>query len=226
MSIIKIDSLTKIYGKDTFTTLALDNVNLQIDKGEFISIMGPSGSGKTTLLNIIGCMDTGTNGEYWLDKVNVSSISNNKLWEVRRKYISFVFQHFALLKDYTIYENIELPLLYRGLSERKRKEKIMYYMSRLGIEELAKKKPAFVSGGQQQRVAIARALVSEASVILADEPTGSLDQKTGEELLNLLKDINQENKTVILVTHDMNVAKYTDRIINIADGKITNDAVR
>lgn len=223
MSIIELKNVVKVYGKGDCSTLALDNVNLNIEDGEFVSIMGPSGSGKSTLLNIIGCMDIPSNGEYFLKGKALNGLSNTELSKVRNQTVSFVFQHFALLKDYTVYENIELPLTCRKISRRQIKEKINYYMSRLDIQKLAKKKPTQISGGQQQRVAIARALVSDANIILADEPTGALDQKTGKELLILLSEINKEGKTVIIVTHDPNIADYTQRRIDINDGKIVQD---
>jgi putative ABC transport system ATP-binding protein len=223
VSIIELKDIKKIYGKDESSTVALEKINLLVEPGEFISVIGPSGSGKSTLLNIIGCMDTPTAGEYFLNGINLKNYSNFKLSLIRNHTISFVFQHFALLKDYTIYENIELPLLYRGFSEKKKKNLISYYMTRLGIESLARKKPTQVSGGQQQRAAIARALVSDAEIILADEPTGALDQKTGTELLGLLKEINKEGKTIIIVTHDPNVANITHRKISISDGIIIKD---
>jgi putative ABC transport system ATP-binding protein len=185
--------------------------------------MGPSGSGKSTLLNIIGCMDIPSKGEYFLKGKALNGLSNTELSRVRNQTVSFVFQHFALLKDYTVYENIELPLTCRKISGKQKKEKINYYMSRLDIQKLARKKPTQISGGQQQRVAIARALVSDADIILADEPTGALDQKTGKELLILLSEINKEGKTVIIVTHDSRVADYTQRRIGISDGKIVQD---
>lgn len=177
MSIIELRNVVKIYGKGENSTIALDNINLKIENGEFISIMGPSGSGKSTLLNIVGCMDILSSGEYLLKEKTLKNLSNKDLSKIRNQTVSFVFQHFALLKDYNVYENIDLPLTCRKMSGKARKEKINYYMSRLGIEKLAKKKPAQISGGQQQRVAIARALVSDADIILADEPTGALDQK-------------------------------------------------
>jgi putative ABC transport system ATP-binding protein len=220
MAIIELRNLVKVYGKDDYATLALDDVNLSIDKGEFISVMGPSGSGKSTLLNIIGCMDIQTKGEYLLKGKSLKGLSNRELSKVRNQTVSFVFQHFALLKDYSVYDNIELPLSCRKMSGKEKKEKIMFFMSKLGIQSHAKKKPTQISGGQQQRVAIARALVGGTDIILADEPTGALDQKTGRELMELLSDINREGKTIIVVTHDPGIAEYTHRRIDIVDGNI------
>lgn len=224
MSIIKLESLHKVYGKDNYKTVALKDVNLDIEDGELVSIMGPSGSGKSTLLNIIGCLDTQTKGKYTLEGKKISGLSNKEMSKIRNTTVSFVFQNFALLGDYTVYENIELPLLYRNMKKSEKKERIYHYMDKLGIRDLEKKKPKHISGGQQQRVAIARALVSEAKIILADEPTGALDQKTGKELLDLLISLNTEGKTIIIVTHDVNVANMTNRLIKLEDGKIIGDS--
>lgn len=220
VEIIKLTNITKIYGTGTSQTVALKDVNLSINKGEFLSIMGPSGSGKSTLLNILGCMDIPTNGEYYLKGDLINRCSNRKLGKIRNSDVSFVFQHFALMKDYNVFENVKLPLNCKKMSARKRKESVFKYLEKLGIADLAKKLPSQISGGQQQRAAIARALVSESDIILADEPTGALDQKTGEDLLNLLTEINQSGKTIIVITHDSKIASYTQRTINIIDGKI------
>lgn len=223
MSLIQLTDITKIYGEASSRVTALKNISLDINQSEMLSIMGPSGSGKSTLLNILGCMDIPTSGSYYLNDELMSTKSNLELSRIRNSTVSFVFQNFALMKDYSVYDNIELPLLYRKVSNKSKREKIMYYSTRLGIEKLVNKKPYQISGGQQQRVAIARALVSDASIILADEPTGALDQKTGEELLQLLKNINKQNKTIIIVTHDNKVAQYCDRKIYISDGRIIED---
>ena len=179
MSIIELQNIGKTYGKGESATEALKDINLRIECGEFWSIMGPSGSGKSTLLNILGCMDIPTSGTYLLNGEIVNTLKNEQLSEVRNKTISFVFQHFALLNDYSVYDNIMLPLNCRKMSAGEKKKRVKYYMKRLGIEQLAKKHPTQISGGQQQRVAIARALVTEPEIILADEPTGAFDQKTG-----------------------------------------------
>lgn len=223
MPTIEMKNVTKTYGKGISEAKALDSINLIIQQGEYISIMGPSGSGKSTLLNIIGCMDIPTDGEYLLEGVSLKKFSNKQLSDIRKYRISFVFQNFALLKDYSVYDNIEIPLLYRKMSIKEKRDKINYFMSRLEIEEYARKKANQLSGGQQQRVAIARALVSDADIILADEPTGALDQKMGQELLKLLSEINAMGKTVIVVTHDPKVANTARRRIEICDGKIVND---
>lgn len=219
MSIIELQNIGKTYGKGESATEALKDVNLRIECGEFWSIMGPSGSGKSTLLNILGCMDIPTSGTYLLNGEIVNTLKNEQLSEVRNKTISFVFQHFALLNDYSVYDNIMLPLNCRKMSAGEKKKRVKYYMKRLGIEQLAKKHPTQISGGQQQRVAIARALVTEPEIILADEPTGALDQKTGAELMKLLQEINDEGKTIILVTHDAKVAGMAKKQLFIQDGK-------
>jgi putative ABC transport system ATP-binding protein len=222
MDIIELKNVIKKYGKDNSSACALQNISLNIKQGEMLSIMGPSGSGKSTLLNILGCMDLPTSGNYYLKGELVTNKSNTELSKIRNSSVSFVFQHFALMREYSVYENIELPLLHRKTSSKAKKDKIMYYSQKLGIENLIHKKPSQISGGQQQRVAIVRALVSEAEIILADEPTGALDQKTGKELLELLRTLNKENKTIVIVTHDNNIAQYCDRTIYISDGMITD----
>ncbi len=217
---IKIENVTKIYNAKVDGTKALDDVSLQIEDGEFIAIMGPSGSGKSTLLNIIGCMDRVTSGDYYVDDIKVSGLSASQLNDFRKKNIGFVFQQFALMDYYTAYENIELPLIAQNIKKSQRKSMIMDAMDKLGIAELKNKKPGKMSGGQQQRVAIARALVSGCNILLADEPTGALDQSTGQDVLNILKEINERGTTVIVVTHDENIANRMNRTIKLCDGKI------
>ena len=220
---IKLDNIVKIYGINTEKKRALDGVSLEIADGELVSIIGPSGSGKSTLLNIIGCMDEATEGKYFLDDTEITSLSKSKIEDIRKDKIGFVFQHFALMDYYTAYENIELPLLIKNVKRAKRKKMVNEQLEAMGIEDVKNNIPAKMSGGQRQRVAIARALISGCSVLLADEPTGALDQATGREVLSLLKDINKRGTTVIIVTHDMNIAAQTDRIIEICDGKIVNN---
>ncbi len=219
MTIIELKNINKTYGKGESATVALTDVNLKIQEGEFWAIMGPSGSGKSTLLNILGCMDVPSSGDYLLKGKKLSQSTPNQLSRIRNQTVSFIFQQFALLNDYNIYDNIELPLLCQKLSKKERKDRVQYYMERLGIQSLARKKPTQISGGQQQRVAIARALVTKADIILADEPTGALDQKTGQELMALLREINKEGKTILLVTHDEKVASVAKKQIHIQDGK-------
>lgn len=220
MAILELEHIGKIYGKSDNAKQALEDVNFAVEKGDFLSIMGPSGSGKSTLLHILGCMDMATEGEYRIFGQNVNRMSEKELSKIRNEKISFVFQNFALLSRYTVYENIELPLNCRKMTLKEKKEKIRYYMERLGIADLSKKLPGQISGGQQQRTAIARAMVTNADVILADEPTGALDRKTSEELMTLLKEINEEGKTIILVTHDQGVADIAKKMFVIEDGRI------
>lgn len=217
---IKLINVSKIYGKDDAKVPALSNVSLTIEDGEMVAIMGSSGSGKTTLLNIIGGMDRATEGDYYYNDLHVSALSDSKLDEFRQSKIGFVFQQFALIKDYTIFENTEIPLRAANMPKKSRKVAVKNILKRVGIEEYAGKLPAKLSGGQQQRAAIARALVSGAGLILADEPTGALDQKTGEEIMNIFAELNKNGTTVIIVTHDPKVASYAKRIIKIEDGRV------
>lgn len=218
---IKLTNITKKYKNGTNELVALNNVSLQIEDGDFIAIMGASGSGKTTLLNIVGCMDTATDGEYFYDDMPVHSLKQNKRDEFRKNHIGFVFQNFALLKDYTVKENIEIPLRAKGYGKKKRDIMVREILEKVGLSEYEKSLPTKISGGQQQRVAIARALVSGASVILADEPTGALDSATGQEIMELLKEINRDSgKTILLVTHDEKIASQANHIIRLEDGKI------
>ena len=204
---IRLENIMKIYNEKVDDTKALDDVSLKIEDGEFVAVMGASGSGKSTLLKIIGCMDTPTAGKYFLDNTEVTVASRSQVHKLRKEKIGYVFQHFALMDYYTAYENIELPLLAANVKRKDRKMIILKQMEHLGILSERNKLPGKMSGGQQQRVAIARALVTNADIILADEPTGALDQKTGHEVLELLKEINKSGKTVIIVTHDEGIAK-------------------
>lgn len=223
MELIKLKDIKKTYSHKSNPTYALNGINLTVRQGELIAIMGPSGSGKSTLLNILGLMDSPSEGEYFLGGRPFQEIRNHKIHKTRNQMIGFVFQYFALLKDYTVQENVVLPLTYRRLRNKERIAKAKFYLKKVGLEEHTHKKPDELSGGQQQRVAIARALVGEPELILADEPTGNLDRKTGSEIIGLLRQLNQEGKTIIVVTHDLDVAKKCDRIIEIIDGKIHTD---
>lgn len=217
---IHLENISKKYKFSDSEVFALTDVSLEIAKGEFLAIMGASGSGKSTLLNIIGCMDTASDGKYFLEGKEVLKLRTKELCRIRNEKITFVFQNFALLDKYTAYENIELPLVNRNVSARERRKLVTNVAKQLKIEKQLSKLPKQMSGGQQQRVALARALVSGAEVILADEPTGALDRKTGNDLMALLKELNKNGKTIIIVTHDSNIASYANRIITISDGKI------
>lgn len=217
---IELKNITKKYGKNDNQVLALDNVSLTINKGEFVAIMGQSGSGKSTLLQILGAMDKATEGDYLLDGSNINKYTEKQLCKVRKEKVTFVFQNFALMEKYSAYENIELPLLHTNKSRLERKKLIKEAAQKLNVENQLKKKPNQMSGGQQQRIALARALVSGADIILADEPTGALDHATSMELMELLKEYNKMGKTVVVVTHDNEVAEFASRVITIKDGKI------
>jgi putative ABC transport system ATP-binding protein len=218
--LISLKDVVKIYGNKENQTKALRGINLDIDEGEMVAIMGPSGSGKTTLLNIIGCMDKCTSGKYILHDEDTSSFSSNKLAKFRNEHIGFVFQNFNLLNMYNLVENVYLPLLYRKGMRLSRKRLAEDMLDKVGLLSHKNKSPNELSGGQQQRVAIARALVGNPSIILADEPTGSLDQSTGKEIINLLREINETGKTIIIITHDEKVAAQCKRIVYIEDGVI------
>lgn len=217
---IVLKDVTKIYNKGKNEVLALDNISLSIQKGELLSIMGASGSGKTTLLNILGGMDRMEKGEYIFDEKNIENLSNRELDIFRSQKIGFVFQQFMLMPDYTVFENVELPLRAQGVRRKKRKEMVMDLLEKVEMDPFFKKFPSELSGGQQQRCAIARALITKPDLILADEPTGALDQKTGREIMQLLINLNNQGKTVVIVTHDPKIAAQTNRTITIEDGKI------
>ena len=221
---IALDHVSKTYKMGNNLVRALDDVNLSIDDGEYVAIIGPSGSGKTTLMNVLGCLDNPTSGEYLLNGQTVSKLSDDRLAAVRNKNIGFVFQNFNLLARATALRNVEVPLLYGGFGGRARDERSKAALQAVGLEERMHHKPVELSGGQQQRVAIARALVTRPSILLADEPTGALDSKTGAEILALFEKLQRESTiTIILVTHDRDVARHARRIILIRDGKIESD---
>lgn len=217
---IQLFNISKTYQMGEDTIKALDNLSLQVTKGEFIAIIGPSGSGKSTLMNIIGILDRASSGEYYLNKMNLMRISDKKISKIRNKKIGFIFQQFNLMPRLTTFENVELPLIYRGTSKPTRKKIVLKSLERVGLLEKQKYLPAQLSGGQQQRVAIARAIAGNPEIILADEPTGALDSKTGEEVMRLLKEIHREGNTLIMITHDKTIAEQAERIIEIKDGKL------
>jgi ABC-type lipoprotein export system ATPase subunit len=219
--IIRLENITKIYETAGIKTEALKGISLTVYEGEFISIMGASGSGKTTLMNILGCLDTPTSGKYYLLGKDVSELDDDHLSEIRNRYIGFVFQQFFLIPYLTALENTLVPAVYskeRFTEKEKEAEKLLQM---LGLEDKKNNKPSQLSGGQQQRVAIARALINNPQLILADEPTGALDSKTARDIMNIFVDLNKKGKTIILITHDPNIASYARRIIKISDGKIT-----
>lgn len=217
---IQLFNISKTYQMGEDTIKALDNLSLQVTKGEFIAIIGPSGSGKSTLMNIIGILDRASSGEYYLNKMNLIRISDKKISKIRNKKIGFIFQQFNLMPRLTAFENVEIPLIYRGTSKPTRKKMVLKSLERVGLLEKQKHLPAQLSGGQQQRVAIARAIAGNPEIILADEPTGALDSKTGEEVMRLLKEIHREGNTLIMITHDKTIAEQAERIIEIKDGKL------
>lgn len=222
IELIKMTNIEKVYKMGASTFKALDTVNLSIYKGEYVAIVGPSGAGKSTLMNIIGCLDKPTNGQYFLDGIN-TDCNDNKLAEIRNKKIGFIFQNYNLLPKLNILENVELPLLYLGYPNSKIREQALAAIEKVGLSSHIKHKPSELSGGQMQRVAIARALVTEPQIILADEPTGALDSKTGKEVLKMLTDLNNEGNTIIMITHDKEIASNAKREVMVRDGKITSD---
>ncbi|MFB6465629.1 ABC transporter ATP-binding protein [Cytobacillus sp. Hz8] len=219
--IVQINHLCKYYSLGGETVKALDDVSFTVNKGDFIAIIGSSGSGKSTLMNMIGCLDLPDSGEYILEGKNVFSLKNKQLADVRNQKIGFIFQSFNLLAKQTAYENVELPLIYRGMHNSERREIVLSALKKVGLIDRAGHKPTELSGGQQQRVAIARALAGNPPILLADEPTGALDSKTGAYVLNLMKDLNKQGHTIILITHDLDIARQAKRIIHIQDGKIS-----
>lgn len=223
IDVITLEHITKTYGKGENATIALQDVSLKIEAGEMLAIMGSSGSGKSTLLNMIGCMDQFDEGEYYYEKESVHKLKGQQLHQFRKKHIGFVFQQFALMNQYTVYENVELPLCIQNVPRKERKTRVLQSLEQMGIANLAKKMPTKISGGQQQRVAIARALASQNELILADEPTGALDSNTSKEIMDILQELNEQGKTIIVVTHDKNVANRTKRIVHMEDGKILTD---
>ncbi len=221
MEILKLEHLVKKYNQNELSVTALNDINLSVKEGEFLSIMGTSGSGKSTMLNILGCLDSPTSGSYYLDGEDVAKFKDEKLAEIRNKKIGFVFQSFNLLPKLSSLENVELPMVYAGVSKKVRYEKAVIALEKVGLGKRVKHKPNELSGGQRQRVAIARALVNEPTILMADEPTGNLDTKTTYEMMDLITDLAQKNKqTLVIVTHDLEISEYANRIIHLSDGKI------
>lgn len=222
-NLISAKNLTKTYGSDDSLTYALNNASIEIKKGEFVAIIGPSGSGKSTLMHILGCLDKPTAGNYFLNGEQVSKLSESSLARIRNKQIGFVFQSFNLLPRTSALKNVELPLIYSDIKGAQRTEIAKNMLIKVGLENKLDSTPAKLSGGQQQRVAIARALVNEAEIIMADEPTGNLDSKSSEEIMELIKNLNKEGKTIIIITHEKEIAQKAKRIVTVKDGKIVSD---
>lgn len=221
--VININDISKTYKIGTETVRALKSITLDIHKNEYVALMGPSGSGKSTLMNILGCLDTPTGGEYFLSGTDVSKMIDNELAMVRNREIGFVFQTFNLLPRYTALENVSLPLVYAGMAKKERDERAKEVLEQVGLGDRMDHRPNELSGGQRQRVAVARALVNKPSIILADEPTGNLDSKTSYEIMNLFGEIHANGNTVILVTHEEDIANYSHRIIRLRDGLVETD---
>ncbi|MCS7174621.1 MAG: ABC transporter ATP-binding protein [Pseudothermotoga sp.] len=222
---IRVENVRKIYRMGDNEVRALDGVSLTVEEGEFLIVMGPSGSGKSTLLHVMGCLDKPDDGEIYIDSTPVSKLNDNQLARIRNKMIGFVFQQFNLLPRLTALENVELPMIYAGVPRQLRRNRAKELLELVGLGDRMHHKPTQLSGGQMQRVAIARALANKPAVLLADEPTGNLDSKSGEEILKIFSDLNSEGQTIIVVTHDPDVAKRGDRIVRMRDGKIVSEEV-
>jgi putative ABC transport system ATP-binding protein len=221
--LIEFRNLYKIYRMGDYIVRAIDGISLKINKGEFVAIVGQSGSGKSTCMNIIGCLDVPTAGEYLLNGQNVGKMNDNALAEIRNKMIGFIFQQYNLLPKLSVQENVEVSMLYAGLSRKTRTERALEVLERVGLSDKRVNRPNQLSGGQQQRVSIARALVGRPSVILADEPTGALDSKTGREVIGLMQELHREGNTIVLITHDVSIAAEAQRIVRLADGRVIFD---
>ncbi len=223
--LIKVVDLCKVYNPGENEVRALDHVNLSVGRGEFVAIIGQSGSGKSTLMNMLGCLDIPTSGTYYLNGTDVSTMKDNDLSAIRNREIGFIFQGFNLISNLTALENVELPLIYRGVDRRHRKKLAEESLKMVGLEKRMSHKPAEMSGGQQQRVAIARAIAPKPPVILADEPTGNLDSASSREIMDILKELHRGGRTVVLITHDNGIAEQAKRVVRILDGKIESDVI-
>ena len=221
--LLRFEDISKIYRNNGIQVEALKHVNLEIDEGESVAIMGASGSGKSTLLNIMGCMDKATEGEYYINGINIRNYSDKKMAGLRNEVFGFVMQDFGLIERCTVEKNVMLPLYYSKKHKKEKKKRVEEMLDKVGLLEKKQQLAMRLSGGQRQRVAIARALINDASILLCDEPTGALDQKTGKEIIDIFSDVNQQGKTVILVTHDPNVAKSCHRVLSISDGEIVTE---
>ena len=225
--LIQINDVYKIYGEGLESEVrALDGVTLSIDRGEFVAIVGQSGSGKSTMMNVLGCLDIPTRGDYFLDGTNVRELTDKELSRIRNREIGFIFQQYNLIQSLTVLENVELPLIYQGIGAADRRDMAMEALERVGLAGRVKHRPTEMSGGQQQRVAIARAIATKPPIIMADEPTGALDSRTGQEVLKFLQQLNKEGSTVILITHDNGIAATARRCVRLADGKIVEDKLQ
>ncbi|MBW4085235.1 ABC transporter ATP-binding protein [Paenibacillus sp. S150] len=221
--LIRVENMIHRYVMAGETMTILKSLTFTIDYGEFVAIIGPSGSGKSTLMNMLGCLDVANEGDYFLDGKEIRKLSDNKLAQIRNEKIGFIFQNFNLLPKLSAIENVELPLIYRGMPHRERREVARNSLVRVGLEERIHHRPSELSGGQQQRVAIARALAGTPPILLADEPTGALDTKTGQEVLQMIRELNEQGHTIILITHDLEIAQQAKRIIRIQDGNLVED---
>jgi putative ABC transport system ATP-binding protein len=224
-ALIRLQGITKVFFTDEVETHALAGIYLDIERGEFVSISGPSGCGKSTLLSLLGLLDTPTEGEYWLNAEAVANLNFAQRARIRNREVGFIFQSFNLIGDLTVYENVELPLTYRGLAANERKRRAMEALEKVGMSHRTKHYPAQLSGGQQQRVAVARALGGTPSILLADEPTGNLDSKNGEAVMDLLKELHREGATICMVTHDPRFSRYAQRTVHLFDGKIVEETM-